>query len=110
MENRGETGTILLGTEMNLEEITTKSSTGMKTTGGQKLAGRVGPHRGERSSLGTGTTVILMLKTTPEAIWYRAKSIALDRIVRTKLVPQWLQGQFASAKGFDLPLFRLTSG
>ena len=68
MGKRGGTRTIRLGAEMNPEEIIAKSSIGMKISGGQKLAGRVGPHRGERSSLGTGTTVILMLKTTPEAI------------------------------------------
>jgi len=110
MGKRGETETIRLGAEMNLEEIIAKSNIGMRISGEKKPVGRVDPHLGERSSLGTGTTVISMLKTTPEAILYRDESTAPDLIVRTRLGPQWTQGRSASAKRIGLPLFLLTSG
>src|SRR4051812_26458256 len=104
MEKHGETETIHLGVEMNPEEIIAKSNIGMKISGDQKPARQVGPHLGEKM------TVILMLKTTPEATWCRAEWTVPELIGRIRLDHQWPQGRFVSAKGFGLPLFHPTSG
>src|ERR1041385_6035190 len=109
MGKRGGTETVRLAAETNLEETIAKSNIGKRISGEQKLVGRVGPHLGERISIGTETTVILTWKMTPEAILYRAESTAPELIVRIRLGPQWPQGRSASVKGFSLPPFRHTS-
>ena len=54
-------------------------------------------------------TDILMSKTMPGVIWYRAELIVLGLIGKIKLVPQWLQGQSVSARESGLLPFLLTS-